>query len=828
MFLIRTARPEDAAQIVAIDAQCFNLTEAARPETVAKKMANYNGHYWVIIDTDREDKVVTYLNGYCTDKKDLLDEDMDHPETAHNEKGVWQMFCGLATLPEYQGKGLAGMIMDHAIHLAKEDGRKGVVLTCKDHLVPFYEKRFGYVNEGRSTSSHCGATWNQMRLTFYQFSDTDSYEVISQTGVSQYVYPLRYSHNAIWDSNAGPDGKLYFGLSTEIATAGYVRLCCYDPKTGEVEECFRAEDVILPDDRAIRASKFHSSISFMPDGRILMTTHTTDKSPCHPTWMPHAYYNHVWEGFAGGNILIYDPVKKKAENLGIPVVHESIYGSIYEPAHNAVWCLGFLKGHLYRFDLSTRKVRDFGKVSETYSFRLSLGPDGNLYSASKTGHLYKIDTEKQEIIDLNYQFKYEPFEYHTIYNNLAIARTGPDGRLYLSGMYSKNLIAYDTTTGTFEDMGPFLPTARYSALENRNCVFGMDFDSEGVLWYVVTSLNNYEANLEFGIPASLYRWDVTRGKHPEWLGVAGTPERACGWNSEVVITKDDMLYITGSNHSLDGPDITAVDLKKFRRDMYHRGGKLKDRYFDPKAEEYIASAEEIHAQETIMAENSVFTELPTAFSPVLLWRALAPDHIEDSAVKCLSWEKDGTLTGICGGNEFYEFSIREGKLVRLEKTDRRPEKKSTAKKSLPQGSDAFPCYPGRQYQAAAYAAADLTGGRKLVATRDGMLSIAGDKGVYALGPGAINGPVHDMASTPDGTAVYGVAGYEEDLGVIFCFDDVKGLRWLGCAGAASGPTVDDTFFCTYITSCAVSLDGKYLAVGAEERLGTVVIYQIAD
>ena len=75
-------------------------------------------------------------------------------------------------------------------------------------------------------------------------------------------------------------------------------------------------------------------------------------------------------------------------------------------------------------------------------------------------------------------------------------------------------MAFDTDTDTFQDLGPYLTTDRYSYDENRNCIFGMDFDSEGVLWYVVTSLNNYEENLEHGIPASLYRWDITRGGKP--------------------------------------------------------------------------------------------------------------------------------------------------------------------------------------------------------------------------------------------------------------------------------------------------------------------------
>ena len=74
-----------------------------------------------------------------------------------------------------------------------------------------------------------------------------------------------------------------------------------------------------------------------------------------------------------------------------------------------------------------------------------------------------------------------------------------------------------------------------------NGVFGMDFDSNGVLWYVVTSLNNYEENLEFGIPADLFRWDITRGGKPEFMGVAGTPECVRGWNSEVVCTNTSSI-----------------------------------------------------------------------------------------------------------------------------------------------------------------------------------------------------------------------------------------------------------------------------------------------
>ncbi len=654
----------------------------------------------------------------------------------------------------------------------------------------------------------------------YTLSGREDHRLISQEGVRQFRYPLRFSHNAIWDSNAGPDGKLYYGLATEIATAGYVRLCRYDYRTNETEELFRAEDVILPLDRAIRASKFHSSICFMPDGRMIMTTHTTDKSPRHPTWMPIAYYHHLWDGFAGGSILIYDPRTGRAENIGIPVPHESIYGAVYEPAHDALFFWGMLRGHLYRFSLKDRRTLDLGKCSETYSFRLVLGPDGNIYSASRTGHVFRVDTETLEIRDLQYQLRHEPYEYTTFYNNLSIARIGPDGRLYMAGMYSRDLIALDTETDTFEDLGPYLTTERYSFDENRNGVFGMDFDSEGVLWYVVTGLNNYESYLEHGIPASLFRWDVARGGKPEHLGIVGTPERACGWNSEVVITGDDILYVTGSNHSLDGPDLTGIDLKVFRKHMYEPGPVLKDRYFDPEAPEYIRSAQEIHQQEALMNANPTSVGLPVDGSPVLLWRELAPDHIPDSAVRSLEWTDSDTLCGICGKDRYYAFTIRDGRLSELRETDTVPQPAVLA--DIPD----LPWYPGRQYQAAACAEAVLPDGRRLVGTPDGMLALVCGEDIYALGAVSVNGPIHCMSAAPDGT-VYGVAGDEMDIGLLFSWDGKRGLRCLGHIAQGYGRTIDDVFCCTYVTACAVSPDGKKLAVGATERLGTVVIYSLS-
>lgn len=49
---------------------------------------------------------------------------------------------------------------------AKEQGRKGLVLTCKKRLVHYYAK-FEFADEGvTDKSTHGNVSWYQMRLTF--------------------------------------------------------------------------------------------------------------------------------------------------------------------------------------------------------------------------------------------------------------------------------------------------------------------------------------------------------------------------------------------------------------------------------------------------------------------------------------------------------------------------------------------------------------------------------------------------------------------------------------------------------------------------------------
>ena len=108
--------------------------------------------------------MVGFVNGMVTDEPDLQDEMYDNA-AMHDENGAWQMIFGVDTHPDFRCRGCAGQLLKLVITQAKVCGRRGLVLTCKDRLVPYYAK-FGFVSEGVSPSTHGDVTWYQMRLTF--------------------------------------------------------------------------------------------------------------------------------------------------------------------------------------------------------------------------------------------------------------------------------------------------------------------------------------------------------------------------------------------------------------------------------------------------------------------------------------------------------------------------------------------------------------------------------------------------------------------------------------------------------------------------------------
>lgn len=159
---IRTARPEDLPILAEIEAVCFPAAEAASEAAIARRLAVYPNCFW-LLETEAG-TIVSFVNGLVSDEP-LLRDEMYENESLHRENGLWQMIFGVDTLPQYRRRGCAGRLLRHVIGQARAQGRRGCVLTCKAALVHYYES-FGFVSEGVSASTHGGAVWYDMRITF--------------------------------------------------------------------------------------------------------------------------------------------------------------------------------------------------------------------------------------------------------------------------------------------------------------------------------------------------------------------------------------------------------------------------------------------------------------------------------------------------------------------------------------------------------------------------------------------------------------------------------------------------------------------------------------
>lgn len=158
---IRKGTLKDLEAIAAVEAACFPAAEAATAEEFAGRLQQYGDHFWLLWEGER---LLAFVDGFCTDWPDLTDE-MYADASLHRENGAWQMIFGVNTIPACRRQGYAGQLLQQAIADARAQGRKGLILTCKEALVHYYAK-FGFVNEGVSGSTHGGVVWYQMRLKF--------------------------------------------------------------------------------------------------------------------------------------------------------------------------------------------------------------------------------------------------------------------------------------------------------------------------------------------------------------------------------------------------------------------------------------------------------------------------------------------------------------------------------------------------------------------------------------------------------------------------------------------------------------------------------------
>ena len=162
-MFVRHATLDDLDALASVEAACFPPKEAADIESLANRIERFPQHFWLLVNPDssagdtcfparlEDGMLVSFINGMTTDKRDLHD-DMYSCADMHDERGAWQMLFGVETAPVYQHRGCAAYLMRRVILDTAIAHRSGIVLTCKERLVGFYES-FGGPSDQRHSCS---------------------------------------------------------------------------------------------------------------------------------------------------------------------------------------------------------------------------------------------------------------------------------------------------------------------------------------------------------------------------------------------------------------------------------------------------------------------------------------------------------------------------------------------------------------------------------------------------------------------------------------------------------------------------------------------------
>jgi hypothetical protein len=364
--------------------------------------------------------------------------------------------------------------------------------------------------------------------------------------------PNEQGHNAVWDFARSPDGRFFVSVCGENEKPLTAYLYEYYPDTGGLRLIVDVAKAWIVDPEQMPPSKIHTSIDFLPDGRLIMATHNTAPAPGHKQWMFEQYYEHTWEGYPGSIVMIVDPDTNEVNVRGIPVPRESIYGGMLGNDPRYYYFLGYMRGHFYRLDLLTNEVKDYGKVSEYSSCRLVKDRYGRFYAGAYTGGLWMFDPGTEEITDLKVSFESPHGTGHR--RQFIYAVTSPKGTIFMVDNVDSEMLELDPETLTVTRHGPIhlpeqVPKEPYG-------IGGLAADDNFVLYYGLKTNDGY-------MPIRLVRWDILNGGKPENLGLIVPNGKDSQYICEMIFDDRGWLHMVDVCGQFS-PYILAVDVRKLQ------------------------------------------------------------------------------------------------------------------------------------------------------------------------------------------------------------------------------------------------------------------------
>ena len=157
---IRVVTKQDLDRCFEIESISYAGDEAASREKILTRINTYPQGFIVL---ENQNEIIGFINAGATDKVELSDEEFKEL-VGHDSEGRHVVILSVVVHPAYQGKGMAGKLMESFITRMKALGKSDIHLICQHELIGMYAK-YGFVDHGASASNHGGLQWNEMSLS---------------------------------------------------------------------------------------------------------------------------------------------------------------------------------------------------------------------------------------------------------------------------------------------------------------------------------------------------------------------------------------------------------------------------------------------------------------------------------------------------------------------------------------------------------------------------------------------------------------------------------------------------------------------------------------
>lgn len=157
---IRIVNEQDLDRCFEIESVSYAGDEAASREKILKRIIAYPQGF-IVLENERE--IIGFINSGATHRVELSNEEFKEL-VGHDPQGQHIVILSVVIHPAYQGKGMAGKLMNNFIARMKALGKSDIYLICQIELVDMYA-RYGFVDLGASDSDHGGLSWNEMTLS---------------------------------------------------------------------------------------------------------------------------------------------------------------------------------------------------------------------------------------------------------------------------------------------------------------------------------------------------------------------------------------------------------------------------------------------------------------------------------------------------------------------------------------------------------------------------------------------------------------------------------------------------------------------------------------